>query len=101
MFLAALVGETYAQLMARLMRAPATVFIIPSIIPLVPGSMLFYTMSWALRGDMAKFMQSGIETLISAIAIALGMVLVMLAFGIVTSIVRRSRIKKSVNKKGS
>ena len=101
MFLAALVGETYAQLMARLMRAPATVFIIPAIIPLVPGSMLFYTMSWALRGDMAKFMQSGIETLISAIAIALGMVLVMLSFGIVTSIVRRSRIKKSVNKKGS
>lgn len=101
MFFASLVGEAYAQVMARLMCSPATVFIIPAIIPLVPGSMLFYTMSWALRGDLAKFTDSGTDTLISALAIALGMVLVILAFSVVTSLVRRARIKKAVNKKGS
>lgn len=94
MFFASLVGETYAQVMARLMRSPATVFIIPAIIPLVPGSTLFYTMSWLLRGNFEKFTASGIDTLIAALAIALGMVLVILAFSVVTSVMRRARLKK-------
>lgn len=97
MFLAAIGGETYSQLMARLLRSPATVFMIPSIIPLVPGSMLFYTMSWALRGDLGKFSESGAETLISALAIAVGMVAVILCFGIVTSLVRRMHIRKGAS----
>ena len=38
----------YAELMAHWMRSPTTLFVIPAIIPLVPGSSLYYAMSSAV-----------------------------------------------------
>ena len=71
---AAAFAVTYAELMARALKTPATLFVIPAIIPLVPGGSLFYTMSYAVRGDARL---SGIQTLESALAIAFGISLVL------------------------
>ncbi len=40
----------YAEVLARMVKAPATVFLIPSIIPLVPGGKLYYTMRAIVDG---------------------------------------------------
>ena len=49
--LASCFSAAYAEIMAWLVKAPATVFIIPSVIPLVPGGSLYYAMYSAVIGD--------------------------------------------------
>ena len=34
----------YCEIMARVLKTPTTVFMIPTLLPLVPGSRLYYTM---------------------------------------------------------
>ena len=74
---AAAFSVTYAELMARALKTPATLFVIPAIIPLVPGGSLFYTMSYAVRGDAENARLFGLQTLESALAIAFGISLVL------------------------
>ena len=38
----AIVGTLYAEIIARIVKAPATVFLIPAVIPLTPGGTLYY-----------------------------------------------------------
>lgn len=69
---ASIAAMSYADLMARMRKCPATVFIIIAIIPLVPGSSLYYVMSNAVMGNsqMAEFYAN--QTLIWVLAIAGG-----------------------------
>ena len=69
---AAAFAVLYAELLARKYKTPATLFVVPAIIPLVPGSSLFYAMDHAVHGDMAAAQTSGSETLLAALAIAAG-----------------------------
>lgn len=66
----------YAEISARVHKAPATVFLVCAIIPLVPGSRLYATMVCAVHQDWTGFMDTGIQTLLLAIAIAGGIILV-------------------------
>ncbi len=63
----------YAEMLARLMRTPATLFVIPAVIPLVPGSSLYYAMSCAVQRDFASAREYGMQTMEFALAIAMGM----------------------------
>ena len=63
----------YAELLARLLRTPATVFVIPAVIPLVPGSSLYYAMSCVVQKDLATAREYGTTTLEFSLAIAAGM----------------------------
>ncbi len=67
---------SYAELMAHLRKSPATVFVVPAIIPLVPGSSLYYAMSEAVQGELETARVYGHQTLICALAIAAGISLV-------------------------
>lgn len=71
-FLVALLISLYAEAMARLQKAPATIFVAPSLIPLVPGSSLYYTMAYAFGGDTAQFTDKAVATLMLASALAVG-----------------------------
>ena len=93
-FIAAAAGAFYAQIMARFLRAPATVFIVPAVIPLVPGRALYYTVSNALQGNSVASEMWGTTTIVEALAIAFGMVAVLFAFSAVTAVIRRRRIRK-------
>lgn len=95
LMVAAAIGSIYSQIMARVMKTPATVYTIPSIIPLVPGSALYYTMSRALRGDVVGFSEKGIETLVSALAIAFGMMMIMHLTGGIMLAIRKKRLKNN------
>ncbi|MBQ6146285.1 MAG: threonine/serine exporter family protein [Clostridia bacterium] len=74
--LAAGFGAAYAEIMARVCKAPATVFTILSEIALIPGGSLYITMHHLVGGRQTEALQYGMHTAMVAIAIALGIVLV-------------------------
>ncbi len=58
-------------------RAPVTLFLIPGIFPLVPGAGIYYTAYAFITGDSAQFVLKGAETLKIAVALAMGIAVVM------------------------
>ena len=72
-FVAAVVLTVYAEIMARVAKCPATLFIIVAVIPLVPGGSLYGTMYHFIKGDFAASSAQGVRTLLIAVAIAAGM----------------------------
>ena len=73
-FLVAFSMSLYAEAMARLLKTPTTTFITTSLIPLIPGGSLYYTMSYAFESDLEKFVEKAIDTLQLASALALGII---------------------------
>ena len=74
-FLAMLTVSIIAELLARIYKAPATIFIIVGCFPLVPGSGIYYTMFYAVQGMSEMFMQSFLSTLGISISIALAILI--------------------------
>ena len=89
-FFATMVVETLAQIFARMFKAPATIFLIIGIIPMVPGGGIYYTLEALINGDMPLFVQRGMETAASAGAIAVGCSLVSSVARII-ALLRRER----------
>lgn len=82
-----------AEIFARVHKAPAMIFLIIGIIPLVPGGGIYYTMEALINGDMNLFVYQGLKTAACAGAIAVGCSLVSSSVRILAA------VKKS--KKGS
>ncbi len=74
---AAAFALSYSEIMAKVLKTPATLFVIPGIIPLVPGGSLFYAMSYAVHRDMENARYYGARTLETALAIAAGISIVL------------------------
>ena len=81
---------------ARVFKEAMTIFIIPGILCLVPGAKIFYTMEALLRNDIEDMAQIGVETLLMAGAIALGL----LVMGAIIKVFR-ALISKTVSIKDS
>ena len=79
-FLACLIASSfaivYSEMLARWYKTPAILFVVPSIVPLVPGGSLYYAMSEAVQGNLQQARDYGRDTLIFALAIACGICLV-------------------------
>lgn len=79
-FAAALIATVlctfYAEILSKLQKTPATVLLIPSVIPLIPGSALYYTMSSLVQRDLIQAWYFARLTIQYALAIALGISLV-------------------------
>jgi len=73
---AAVAASLYSEIMARILKTPATVFVITSIIPMVPGGGLYYTMQNMVMGNSALAVEYGRTTAAIAGAIAFGLLLV-------------------------
>ena len=73
---AAAFGAVYAEIMARVCKAPATVFTILAEIALIPGGSLYLTMHHLVGGRQTQALQYGMHTLMVALAIALGIVFI-------------------------
>ena len=65
----------YAEVMARLLKAPATGFLVVGILPFVPGGGIYYTMEYCLSGNTQLFLSTGIHTFGVAGAVAVGLLL--------------------------
>lgn len=75
-FLASFAVALMGHLLARLLRAPVSVFLIPGILPLVPGTSIYhcvYHMIWGNREQSTYYL---IETMQIAGAIAMAVFLV-------------------------
>ncbi|MEE1186967.1 MAG: threonine/serine exporter family protein [Acutalibacteraceae bacterium] len=73
-FIIACVISTYAEIMARVLKTPSSAFITTSLIPLIPGGSLYYTMVHAFEGDLHAFLPKAIYTMKLASALALGII---------------------------
>ena len=69
----------YAEIMARVNTAPATILLTAAAVPLIPGGSLYYTMLGIVEKDSAAFSENGIAALTIALAISLGFVIVALS----------------------
>lgn len=66
----------YAEICARKAKAPATVYLISGILPIVPGGGLYQSMLLALEGRSGSAGALAYRTLLNAGAIAVGIILV-------------------------
>ena len=82
-FLGAFVVGAFSRLFAKTVKAPGTAFIIPGIIPLVPGALTFYTMQAFFLGQIDSGLTLCLRTVSAAGTIALGL----LAAGAVAQII--------------
>ena len=99
-FIAACLVAMLADICSRLIKEAATVFVIPGILPLVPGSGIYYTMFHFIRGNMDKAGAWGARTLMIAGAIALGLLVVASVIRIVVN-TKRNIKRWNDKRKGS
>lgn len=74
-FFVSVLISVYSEILARLCKTPATTFSVLSLIPLIPGGSLYYTMTYALQGS-EEFFSKALHTLGLASALSVGLLLV-------------------------
>ena len=75
-FLVSMLVSVYGEVMARALKTPTTVFSVVCLVPLVPGSGLYYTMTNAFSGNLDAFIGKASATLYLAAALSFGVVIV-------------------------
>lgn len=73
--LGSLVGAGFSEISARLTKVPVPVYMVPCIIPLVPGSALYAAMFNLVAGNYTAAADAGITTLVVALGIAGGIMI--------------------------
>lgn len=91
---AAAAGSVYAEIMARVLRAPATIFVAPAVITLVPGGALYYAMYSAIAGDAAGASAHGYEAWNVAVGVAIGIAAVTSIFNVLALLRRRHMLRE-------
>jgi len=82
-FLAAAAVSLYAELMARIRKFPAFSYLVIALLPLVPGSGVYYTVEYLLQDNMERSLTQGVETAAIAGLLAVGVLLVSSLFRMV------------------
>ncbi len=72
--IASLALGVFGEIFARVYKKPATILIIPGLIPLVPGSGMYYTMYYFLKGDIENFIKTVSDTFFMTVALSIGIV---------------------------
>ncbi len=75
-FWACLFAASYAEIMARIRKFPAISYLVVSIFPLLPGAGIYYTMRFALQGQMEQAVAKGLETVSIAGVMSVSILLV-------------------------
>lgn len=88
--LAASFATLYSEILARIKKAPTTVFLIPSIMPMIPGGGLFYTMSAVISNDTVLFEKYFVTTIETALGISIGIMFM--------SLIGVKLVKKGISK---
>jgi len=73
-FLGAFLVGLFGEFLAIKLKKPATVFITPGIVPLVPGAGMYYTMLNLVQNNFSKAASFGAETFFLAASIAIGVI---------------------------
>ena len=70
----------YAEIMARIQKTPTTVFLIPGLIPLVPGRSLYYCMAYLVQRERELALGKALDTLYVCVGLAIGIVMATIIF---------------------
>lgn len=92
-FLAAVFSAAYSETMARVRKYPAISYLVVSIFPLIPGAGVYYTMNYAVRGQMEAFADQGMFTAAIAGVMAVGILLVSTSVKIYATVQQQKREK--------
>ena len=90
-FVASAFAAVYSEVLAFLKKAPTTLFVIPAVVPLIPGSTLYYTMNAVVNANTDGFSHYGSLTVQYALSIAAGISVVWTLW----SIFRKYRLLKT------
>ena len=71
-FLASIILTTFARFFSYWKNTPSTVFLIPGIFPLVPGTGIYYTINFIFATEYILAITKAVETLLIAGAIVVG-----------------------------
>ena len=93
-FISSMVTALYAEIFARLRRAPTIVFVLTGIVPTVPGGSLYRGMRDLLLKNMSGSFNNFGSTLEVGIGIAGGIVAVSILFGIAMDTVAKYKKKR-------
>ncbi|MGN1235689.1 MAG: threonine/serine exporter ThrE family protein [Christensenellaceae bacterium] len=72
--LAAFSAALYAEILAFAKKTPATVFLYPSIIPLIPGDLFYYAMVGLIMNKADLFTANATECVLALVGISVGFV---------------------------
>ena len=90
-FWAALASSVYSESMARIRKYPAISYLVIAIFPIIPGAGAYYTMNYAVQGQMDLFASKGMFTAAIAGVMAVGILLGSTVFRIYSD---RKNLKK-------
>lgn len=79
----------YARVCAGRFKAPVTVYLIVGLVPLIPGKGLYQAMLAAVQGDVPRMGETGLKTMMLALGISAGVVLVTTAVHIAEKVQSR------------
>lgn len=88
-FIAALLVSLFSELLARKLKQPAIVFIIPGIILLVPGLGMYNTMLYLVQGNYTAAIAKGADVLFIASALSMGVLIVTSLFKTMNMVSRK------------
>lgn len=97
MLIASISISIYAEIFSRVLKNPVTLFLVCSLIPLVPGSGMYYTVFEAVEGNVFGSLNNGIETLSLAGVIAVGIILV----STLSRLMQKLKIRRDQRKLGN
>lgn len=75
-FCGTLVAASYAEVIARIRKYPSISYLVISLIPLIPGSNIYFTAQQAIQSNMAGFVHEGTLLIVTAGIMAVGIILV-------------------------
>lgn len=79
LFWATLFAGFFSEVMARVRRCPAIGYLVIAIFPLIPGAGVYYTMNYAVQGNMDQFITKGMHTAAEAGIMAVAILLAVTA----------------------
>ena len=86
------VAALISEILARVVKTPVLLLLVPILIPLIPGGDLYHMMSNLVRGQEAEMLNYARLLLLEAGAIALGIICVASIMSILTGLRSRHKI---------
>ncbi len=81
--IASLAASLYSECMARIRKYPAISYLVTSLIAMIPGAGVYYTMNFIVQGEVQKAVDQGVYTIAIAGALAVGILLISTIFRII------------------
>jgi uncharacterized membrane protein YjjB (DUF3815 family) len=97
---ATLFAATAGEIMARVFKAPSTIFMVPAIMAFVPGGSLYYAISNAISGNAAEAAEWGKTACLIFLGIAVGISVITAIFQLINPVSKRINMlmKQNINK---